>query len=140
MSSFELALRTRLLAAAPVRQMVGERVDWGEASDTGQLPAAEPAFPRIVLTAIFERRPQHMTGFTGLIDTIVQVDCQARTAIVAAALRDAAILAIAPSGFFAGVRFCRATNITPRMLVERTDAGIIHRQSVDATLWHRTEN
>jgi hypothetical protein len=136
----EAAVRSRLIGNEAVAAIVGERVDWDEPTEAAQLREGEPAFPRIVLTIVFQRRPQHMTGFTALIDTIVQVDCQARTATEANDLRDAAIAAIAPSGVFAGVRFNRATNVTPRTLNERTDAGFIHRQSVEATLWHRTEN
>ena len=130
--TMETALRKRLLDDAAVKAIVSTRVDWGIR------PEGDP-YPSIVLTLVSDPRPQHLTDFQPLRDTRVQIDCYAENYGQAVALREAVIPAIVPRKIMNGVRFDRSriNNIVQRS--EPAGQGkIIHRQLIDASIWHGT--
>lgn len=132
MPDMQTALRSRLLAAAPVAALVGQRVTWVSRPQGSALPA-------ISLLVIAGERPQHLKGFDALRATTVQVDCWASAYGQARALVEAAIAAVVQPGTYYGVRFGRAGVSEPRDLGETTSDGFIHRQSVDLTIWHHAQ-
>lgn len=128
--SIETALRARIKAAAGV-SAITTNVEWVKRPQGS-------AYPAVVLQVITDPRPQHMKGFQELRATRVQIDVFATTAPVKAALREAVIAAIAPSGTFSGLRFERAFIEDIRDLSEGTDTTFIHRDSIDAMFWTAT--
>lgn len=119
----EGALRARLLAAAPITALVGQRVYWVDRPQASALPA-------ITLQIIDEDRAQHMQGFQATQQTTVQIDIWADKYGQGKALKEAVITALAPRATFNGVRFDRAF-VRARDLSERTEAQFIHRPSLD---------
>lgn len=128
----KIALRSRLLDAGPVTDIVGEfGVDWGPR------PQGRP-YPWLGLKVISSSRPQHYKGFVGLRQTRVQFDPMATDAGVAEALRDAAIAAVVPAGVYHGTKFQRGfiENIRDLGADSGTDDGFVHRECFDALIWH----
>lgn len=64
----EGALKSFMLADAPIASLVGNRVNWAR-SPQGS------ASPRIVLYLVSGLRDMHMRGPSGLVSSRVQVDC-----------------------------------------------------------------
>lgn len=127
--SFEPALRTRLKEDVLVSAIVGTRIDWTVR------PQGSP-FPAVVLKTISDGRPQHMGGFQTFRESRVQIDCYASTRAEAVALGAAVIAAIVPAAEVGGVTFRRTFIDTVRDLGANTDAGFVHRDSIDAHIWH----
>lgn len=125
----EEALRSRLKAAAPVAALVGTRIDWGTR------PQGDP-YPSVVLKVISDPMPQDYKGFVGMRQTRVQIDCLAEDRAEAVALRKAVIPAIIAGGTYYGTRFGRAFIDSVRDLGAKTDTGFVHRDSIDALIWH----
>lgn len=132
--NWEQALRQRLLAAAPVAALVGDRVDWRRRQQDGALPA-------VLLTIVSDPRPQHLEGFQPARESRVQFDCLAsgangKTRAEVVALREAVIAALAPAATIGGISFGRSTFDAVRDLGEETESGFVHRDSFDAYIWH----
>jgi len=127
--SFEPSLRTRLKDDAGVAAIVGTRIDW-------TVRPQGSSYPAVVLRTISDGRPQHMGGFQNFRETRVQIDCFAATRATASALSAAVIAAIAPAAEVSGVTFRRAFIDTVRDLGANTDTGFVHRDSIDALIWH----
>lgn len=125
------ALRARLIAAAPVTALVGQRVTWVDRPQGAALPA-------ITLQTITEDRPQTMAGFDGLDRSMVQVDCWAEEHIESTQLADAVVDALVPENTGNGVHFARAFIDSIRDLGERTETQFIHRASLDLIFHHAT--
>ena len=125
----EIALRAKLLANAPLVAIVGPRITWTERPQGNVLPA-------IVLQVVADNRPQDFKARVGFRDTRVQIDCFAATRSVVVSLREAVINALSVQGAIAGVSFGRVfiNNIIDRG--EDTDTGFVHRDLIDATIWH----
>jgi hypothetical protein len=127
----EAALRARLLAAAPVVALVGQRVTWVERPQAAALPG-------ITFTNITDDRAQSFSGFDGLQPGYVQVDVWARTYAEGKAIKEALIGTnvtpgpLVAGGIFSGVRFTRGF-VTARDLSEKTDTAFIYRPSIDLT-------
>lgn len=119
------ALRSRLLADGTIAGLVGTRVDWG------LRPQGKP-LPAISLTMIPTPRDYTMEAAQVTQIYRVQVDCWAATYASADAVRQAVIAELEPaSGSFLGA-FVQRDQDMP----ERTDAGEIHRASLDFKIIH----
>jgi hypothetical protein len=122
------ALRARLLAAAPVTALVGQRVYWVDRPQASQLPA-------IVLQVISDPRPQHLKGFEDLRETRVQMDIFGTSYGQVRTLTEAALAAVVPENTSNGIIFNRALVDGARDLGERTETQFIHRHSTDLLIW-----
>jgi hypothetical protein len=122
------ALRARLLAAAPVTALVGQRVYWVDRPQASQLPA-------IVLQVISDPRPQHLKGFNDLRETRVQMDIFGTSYGQVRALTEAALAAVVAENTSNGLIFNRALVDGARDLGERTETQFIHRHSTDLLIW-----
>ena len=127
--TWEAALRSRLLDAGDVSTIVGTKVAWGVARQGWSAPF-------IVLTVVSDIRDQHFKGFQGLRSSRVQVDCYGADRASTAELREAALAAVADGGTFDSVRFERIADVSVRDLGANTDTGFVHRDSIDALIWH----
>ena len=127
--TMETALRAKLLAAAPVTNIVGTKVDWTKRPQGNTLPA-------VVLIMVTDPRPQTMDGFVGFRETRVQIDCYGASRAQVVTLREAVIAAIAVPGTTGGVIFGRAfiNNVLDRG--EDRETGFVHRDMIDAAIWH----
>ncbi|ALJ14121.1 tail completion protein gp17 [Sphingopyxis macrogoltabida] len=125
----EEALRSRLKAAGPVAAIVGTRIDWG------LRPQGDP-YPSVVLKVISDPMPQDYKGFIAMRETRVQIDCLADDRLTAIALRKAVITAIVAGGTYFGTRFGRAFIDSVRDLGAKTGTEFVHRDSIDALIWH----
>lgn len=129
------ALRARLLAAAPVIALVGNRVDWMTRPQSAGLPA-------ITLQTISDDRPKHLKGYQGFRETRVQCDCWASTYAQSRALAEEVIGVVSPPHAGNGIRFDHAIADGPRDLGEmvggaaNTGTTFVHRASVDFIIWH----
>ncbi len=128
--NMEAALRARLLAAAPVIALVGQRVTWVERPQGAALPA-------ITLQNVTDERAQNFSGFDGLQPGYVQVDVWALTYASAKALKEAVIAALVPAGSQGDTRFTRGF-VSAQDLSERTDTQFIYRHSIDLTFHYAT--
>lgn len=124
----EIALRARLKDNAAV-SAITTRVFWS-VRDQGS------ALPCIVLTVVSDAMTQHMAGFDTYRATRVQVDCYAATKAASTELRATVITALVGEETKSGVRFLRAFINSVADRGEQTDAGFIHRESLDFTIWH----
>ena len=124
----EAALRTRLKNASAVTAIVGNRIDWDVRPQATALPA-------LVLETVIGNNPQHMQGYTGFTDTVVQFNCFAKSKKAAVELREAVQAAIVPEATVGGVEFLRATEITRRQRPSNTDTGFIHHEILEVRIW-----
>jgi hypothetical protein len=127
----EGALRARLLAAAPVAALVGDRVYWVDRPQAETLPA-------ITLQIIDEPREQHMGGFQAMQSVVVQLDVWAASYSSAKALKEAVIAALVPAASGNGIDFRRAF-VRARDLSERTETAFIYRPSLDFTFFYSAQ-
>ena len=129
MPDMQTALTARLLAAAGVTAIAGQRQHWNA------VPQGT-AYPCMRMQTISDPRPQHLRATDRGRQTRVQVDCFAKTFAQARALADAVIAATAQPATVSGVRFGRTRAEGPRDLGEQTPEGFIHRMSVDLLIEH----
>lgn len=127
--TFEVDFRSRLKADGAVAAMVGTRIDWGIR------PQRDP-YPSVVMTVVSDPMPQDYKGLIAMRRTRVQIDCYAEERAQAVSLRGAVIAAILPGGTFFGRRFGRAFIDSVRDLGAKTDTDFVHRDSIDALIWH----
>jgi len=127
--NWEQALRSRLLDDTDVAGEVSTKVAWGLAPQGWQPPF-------VVLTLVSDVRDQHFKGFQALRASRVQVDCYALDRAGTVTLREYALTAIADGGTFDGIRFDRIADVSVRDLGANTDTGFVHRDSIDALIWH----
>lgn len=132
--SMETALRARLMADGAVAAIAGTRIDWSNRPSATQYPA-------VTMLIVSDPRPQHMKGFQGLRSTRVQIDPMALTPAQKVALRDAVIACIVEPATEGGVIFGRGfiNNVVDRG-EDVAGQGFIHRDMIDATIWHKAEN
>lgn len=130
MADMETALRARLLAAAPVAALVGQRVTWVERPQASGLPA-------ITLQNVTDERVQNFSGFNGLQPGYVQIDVWATSYAQAKALKDAVIAAVVPAGVQSGIRFKRGF-VSAQDLSERTETQFLFRPSIDLNFHYAT--
>lgn len=123
------ALRARLIAAAPVAALVGDRIYWVDRPQASSLPA-------ITLQTITEDRPQTMAGFDGLDRSLVQMDVWGASYAQVQQAKEAAIAAVMGENTANSIRFARAFIDTIRDLGERLETQFIHRASIDLIFHH----
>lgn len=92
----EAALLARLLATAGVTALVGQRVNWS------RRPQGDP-LPAIVLHRIDGTPDVHHAGYSGLVQSRVQVDCWSSSYGSAKAIARAVQTAITAQTFTQGV-------------------------------------
>lgn len=126
----ESAYRARLLAAAPVAALVGQRVTWVDRPQAAALPA-------VTLQLVTDERVQSYSGLDGAQPGYVQVDVWGLTYAAVKAAKEAVVNALLPATVVDGVRFTRAT-VSARDLSERTDTQLIFRQSIDFNFFYAT--
>lgn len=130
MADFATALRTRLLAAAPV-SAITTRIYWGIAPQGATLPY-------IRLQTISDPKDEHLKGYTDSQRPRVQADCFASTYAVARDLANKVVTALALPATAGGVAFNRIKAEGPRDLGEDVDGiGYVHRASVDLLVEHK---
>lgn len=127
--NWEQALRSRLLDDANIAGEVGTQVAWSLAPQKWKPPF-------IVASLISDVRDQHFKGFQVLRSSRVQVDCYGLDRASTVTIREFALAAIADGGTFDGVRFDRIADVSVRDLGANTDTGFVHRDSIDALIWH----
>ncbi len=126
---FEQALRGRLKADAGIAAVVASRVDWHDRPQAA-------AYPAIVLIGVSDARPRTLTTYQTRRATRVQIECLGETHEQKVAVREAALAVIKSKATFGGVRFGRAIINDTRNLSEEGETRFIHRDSIDATIWH----
>lgn len=119
----EGALRARLLAAAPVTNIVGTRVYWDDRPQGSPLPA-------VLLTVISDIRDQTLKDFD-ILQARVQADAIGTTFAQKKALKEAVIATLAPAHLNDGIQFMRATQISAVPRNERTETQFIFRDAID---------
>lgn len=132
--TMETALRARLMADGAVAAIAGTRIDWTNR------PSAT-AYPAVTLMVVSDPRPQHMKGFQGLRGTRLQIDTMALDAATKVALREAVIACVVEPATEGGTVFGRGfiNNVVDRG-EDVPGQGFIHRDMIDATIWHKPEN
>lgn len=120
----ELALRTRLKAAAPVAASVADRIYWLDR------PQGK-ALPDITLSIISAIRDQHMKGFQALQFTRVRADCRADTYLKASALSEDVIASMCQPAIVGGINFRWASVVGGRDLGENATGGFIHNKQIE---------
>jgi hypothetical protein len=133
--SLEGAIRTRLLAATGVTNLVARRIYW-------EVRAQGSALPDVTLTVVSDPRDQHFAGFQGSRGTWIQIDCRGANKDEAIAVRDAVLAAVVPAatvGSAPAVTFQRAQEVRSRASFERATTGDVtgqFREMIELTLWH----
>ncbi|ATP20809.1 tail completion protein gp17 [Sphingobium yanoikuyae] len=135
--NFQEGVTSRLLASAPVTNIVNRRINWG------QRPQGEP-FPGLTLQVVSDPRPAHLKGYDGARYTRLQADCWAETLVQALALAAAVIATLKEPVTVGDKKFGNALVDGQRDLGETVGGGtgsqssgtFIHRQSVDLLIWH----
>ena len=132
MADMHTALTARLLDDAAVAAIAGNDVHWVTRPQGSDLPA-------VTLSVVAGSRDVHLKGYSGLRSTDVQADCWAASFAEAKALVEAVIAATAAPGVFGGIKFGRTVAGEPRDLGDDATGAFIHRQSVDLTVSHYSE-
>jgi Protein of unknown function (DUF3168) len=127
--SWQIALRSRLLAAGPLIALVGKRIDW-------KLRPQGSALPAIVLTLVSDPRPRMMKGPIDYRSSRVWIDCVADTRAKCTQMSDAVLAVIEPNGLFSGVRFGPPTDVSVMDKGEKTETGFTHCDRIEARIWH----
>lgn len=128
---WQAALRARLVAAAPVTALVGQRIYWVDRPQGTALPA-------ITLQTINDARDQHLKGFEGMQQARVQIDVWAASYASARDITEAVIAALIAPDENNGIQFTRAMIDGLRDLSERLETQLIYRSSVDFIFHHAT--
>jgi hypothetical protein len=130
MASFDTALRTRLLAAAPV-SAITTSIHWGI------VPQNKPV-PYIRLNTISDPLDEHLKGYTDRQRPRVQADCFASTYLVARDLARKVIAAVESPATVSGVAFNRIKAEGPRDGGENVEGiGFVFMASVDLLVEHK---
>jgi hypothetical protein len=125
----QAALRARLVGAAPVATLASDRVHWVER------PQAE-ALPAITLQTISGGNETDYQTNQQTQSNRVQVDVWGKTYASVRALSRAVTDAIEPAHSGNGIRFERSFLESQSDLGEDTDAGFVHRISLDFIIWY----
>lgn len=125
-------LRTFLLGGAAVSAIVGERLAWGARPQGELLPCG-------TLHRITGGRDYHMRGRSGLVDSLVQIDCWAGTWLAAKELARAVVARL--DGLTEG-SFQKAFVESERDSFEAGEGPQpggttdFYRTSLDVRIWH----
>lgn len=126
----EEALTALLLADTSLDALVGDRIYW----DT--VPQGK-ASPVVVMYLISDAPDYHAVGPSGLVDSLVQIDCRGTTKASALAVARAVQNVLSGySGTQGAVRFHPILKVAGRSSFERTDAGEkFYVASADYEVW-----
>jgi hypothetical protein len=126
------ALRSYLLAAPSITDLVGSRVTWG-------IRARGAVLPAIVLHLIDANPDYRMGGASGLVESRVQADCWAEQ------YGDAVRVSRALASTLGGLRATLGTTSVAGLFIdaardlydEQDDANeLMHRVAVDFQIWY----
>lgn len=128
----EEALRTALAGDGTVAALAGTRIHWSERPQGSVLPT-------IVLHRIAGGRDYHGAGASGLVRSLVQVDCWAATYTDAKALARATAAAV--SGLASTISGTELQGVfirSERDMAPEPGGGAerYHRVSLDLEIWH----
>jgi hypothetical protein len=126
--SFEIDLRSRLVADGTVAGIVGTRIYW-------EIRPQGSALPAIVLGTTFGARAQHMEGVITVQGNRIQFDCLASSKAVAVNLRNAVMAEIESAAIVGDTEFQAGFVNLYRDTAEDTAAGVVHDEMIDATIW-----
>ena len=118
------AITQRLGAGSATNALVGTHVHWVFR------PQAE-ALPGVVMTGVFEERPQHMDAFEDMRTARIQGSAFASTYAQARGIAEAMITDLVPAVQVSDVLFWNADVEGPRDLGEQTEEGFVHQAVVD---------
>ena len=127
------ALRARLLAAAPVTALVGQRIYWVERPQSS-------GFPALTLQIVSDPRPQHLKGFQPLRETRVQIDVWGTGSAQSSTIAEAVIAAAVAEGSNNGIRFNRGSIAGVDTGGEVSGTTFIHRTTIDLIVWWSAED
>ena len=128
----EEALTARLLAVAPLTDLVADFVNWvarpGELAEDG--PAA------LTMQMISAGRDYHFQGAIALHRPRIQFDSWALDYLTAKKVRRAVVAAIEPPADVSGVRFGPSFEISERDTTQTSTAGqLVFNTSFDLFVW-----
>jgi hypothetical protein len=130
MADFATALRTRLIAPGPVKDIVGTKIYWG-------IVPQSTALPYIRLQTISDPRPEHLGGYQSTRTTRVQCDCFSDDYAVARDLAEKVVAAVNTPGATGTIHFGRVKAEGPRDLGEDIAGTYVHRASLDLLVEHK---
>jgi len=123
----EEALRTHLASDAGVSSLVSDRIVWSSR------PQGE-ALPCIVLHRITGARDYHLMGRSGLVESLVQIDCWAATWLAAKGVGRAVVDAL---DSLVTTPFQKGFVTSERDTFEvDADGRGFHRTIIEARVWH----
>lgn len=123
------ALRARLLAAAPVTALVGQRIYWLDRPQASALPS-------ITLQTIAGERSQTHDGFQSTQASTIQCDIWASSYGQGRQILEEVIAALAPPQTGNGIEFGRMFFEPERDLIEQLATTNVYRTSIDLIVWH----
>lgn len=124
----QLVLANLLLEHAPLAALIGNRIHWD------RLPR-DVSRPAVVMHLVSDVPNYHLLGPSGLVDSRVQFDCQAGTAVEARAVAEA--LDARFSGFrgiYDGIKFGGAFRLSRRSRSDG-DSDVVFTRSMDFRIW-----
>ena len=126
----QAALRTRLVGAAGVQTLVGDKVHWA-------IVPAKTALPYIRLQTISDPREPTLAGLSAARTTRVRADCMATKYGTARAIAEAVVAEMEQPAALDGIRFGKSRSLGPRDLGEDVPGtGYVHRLSLDLLIEH----
>jgi hypothetical protein len=127
----EEGLRAFLKADSAITALVGSRIDWNVRPQASGLPA-------VVLHRITGRRDYTMGGRSGLVDSVVQIDCWGSTYAAAKAVSRAVVLRLDELRLPPYQAFVEDERDTfDQAPAPGADGSTeFHRASLDVRVWH----
>lgn len=127
----EEALVAWLLADGPLAAIVAARINWNERPQGKALPA-------VVLQRITGIRDYHMQGPSGLVRSLVQIDCWGKTfeEVIAASRAVIARLSGVGMGEVSSIQLASLINERQGFDGDPDASERFHRASLDFELWH----
>lgn len=119
-------MRTHLAADAEVLALVADRIVWGSRPQGETLPC-------VVLHRITGARDYHLMGRSGLVESLVQIDCWAETWLAAKGVARAVGSAL---DSLVTDPFQKAFLTSERDDFEIDDGRSYHRTLLEARVWH----
>jgi hypothetical protein len=123
-------IRKRLKDSTIVSGLVGNRIDWGIRVQGSSLPA-------VVLQVVSDPRPAHLKDYMQVRSTNVQVDVYATTYAAAVEIARSVMQVLKTPATVSGKEFGATFVDNQRETTETLGTEIVHRQSLDLTVWHK---
>lgn len=130
MPDYRVSFRSKLKASTELVDIVGDRLDWGPRADGSGLPA-------VCMHVTSDPRPKHFTGWQGLRETRIQIDCFSDVGVdEALAIAELVFLAIGGPFVLDGVRFEMPSIEGPETSGNQEERIYVHRARLDVLAWH----